>query len=95
MTCREDSHLNVGSVKSEEDCSLESGDDSVLRKAHLLIPPSLGTSRTDGVFVDDLGPKRAKVTFSVHVRVRKYHPDGGSIIRQKARPVCVILTGDE
>lgn len=76
-------------------CSHAIADESVMRKAHLLLPPSIGISRTNGIFVDNLGPKKAKVAYSIHVRVRKYFPNGGFMVLQKARPVCVIPTRDE
>ena len=38
------------------------------------------------VLKDDLGPKRARVTYTIHGWIRKYFDDGGSVILQNARP---------
>ena len=76
-------------------CSHTAADGSAIRRAHLLLPPSFGTSQTNGVFSDDPGPKRAKVTYTLHVKVRKQLHKGGSITLEKSRPVCVIPTRDE
>ena len=76
-------------------CSHATGDESPVRKAHLLPPPSLGTSEADGVFVNDMGPKTAKVTYAINFQVRKRFRKGGSILLRKTRPVCVVPSRDE
>lgn len=76
-------------------CSHTAADGNAIRRAHLLLPPSLGTSQTNAVFSDDLGPKRAKVTYTIHVKARKQLPRSVSTPLQKARQVCVIPTRDE
>ena len=76
-------------------CSNTAANGNAIRRAHLLLPPSLGTSQTNGVFSDDLGPKKAKVTYTIHVKVRKQLPRCVAIPLQKARLVCVIPTRDE
>lgn len=65
-------------------CSHGKANEKVVRKPHLLLPPSLGIFKTAGIFIDDLGPRRAKASCDVHARIKTHFYDGASVLLEKA-----------
>ena len=76
-------------------CNHGTASENVVRKAHLLLPPSLGIFKTAGILIDDLGPKRAKVSYNVHARMKKINFDGTSVLLEKAQSVRIIPMREE
>ena len=71
-------------------CSHKTVKDGSVRTSHLLLPPSLGNFKRHDVLVDSLGPKRVKVSYCIHVRVRKHLGNGSPVLLEKAMLVLII-----
>ena len=76
-------------------CSHATIDESTTRKAHLHLPPSLGSPESGDIFIDDIDSNRAKIAYTINFRLRKHFSDGRSVLLQKAMPVCIIPTTAE
>jgi hypothetical protein len=77
-------------------CGHETTDAGSVRKAHLLLPPSFGSYKTaNDVLIDDLTPKRAKVSYHVHARLRRSLDEDRSILLERTQPIRIIPTRTE
>lgn len=63
---------------------------NAVRREHLLPPPSFGECFENSAFVDFSRKADAKVTYAIHVKVRKYFSDGSSIVLKQFKTVCVM-----
>ena len=71
-------------------CSHGIASESVVRRAHLLLPPLLGIFRTSSLLINDLGPKGTEVSYNVHARIRTPFHEGTSVPLEAAKRVRII-----
>lgn len=63
---------------------------NAVRRAHLLLPPSLGKPFTSSSLADHSGPSKARINYAIHATVRRHFSNGTSVILKKEKPIWVL-----
>ena len=80
-------------------CSHKVDNDEV-RKAHLMLPPSLGEpmlAGTGNLLMDDLAPEMAKIIYSIRAKIGKGNPTTGSVydVEEKMIRIRIVPAREE